>query len=703
MEDQVIKRALAKLDIAIQKKFKEVKNYTSRRDQDKNYSFELDIGMAAHITGMIRTGNKMMVLRSESSPDGMSQQELEELGNEIIEKVSAKWTAYDGVLAIMKADSFAKMEDEDAEKLIFNEVMSFVQNLLLYQRRLQGQAGGEDESGYYTGDGEDQENDPFGFNSIILDEEGNVVSTDGDGSEPPTDEETEDTGKEEMAEEAPAGQTQDAGYVPPVKSEEPDIEEALAAFEEEHEDERRLNDMLSELDQEEPLEIEPVDIKDFVPTPAVVDVAEQEVPENVDVLTTLDAYHGNDQFGLVQKTRQYKDEAQKAIDQIHDILAKLYSPVYQMSIELYTRNDKLLVNEKNVQQTLDKLSARQRQIDMEESQILEQQQALLRDRANFNQYRESIRGILNDYDIKCRIVNEQADELRILRYNLSAQTGKAEQLQRQLDALMSDDASKKVNQGYAEAILRANEKLQEQIRMLQERLNKYYKIIDAFKDCQKNWAKREAEYKRLIRDLGDSTTLSDIAKEEIANAQERIAELEVAVAQQTRIAEEQSQEAEEQRARADAAVSKGKKLQSKLHENEEEKDELAKRAEKAESELANAQLKSDITHNAINIREQLEEIGIKVDAVPGESEMIFTADSNGCEIVINVGLAIIYINKAVKKPQKYSKQIETLNKQDIRTSYTVTEKEITCRTMYTNIEEVAVQVEGILTEMNSFK
>ena len=107
---------------------------------------------------------------------------------------------------------------------------------------------------------------------------------------------------------------------------------------------------------------------------------------------------------------------------------------------------------------------------------------------------------------------------------------KAEQLQRQLDALMSDDASKKVNQGYAEAILRANEKLQEQIRMLQERLNKYYKIIDAFKDCQKNWAKREAEYKRLIRDLGDSTTLSDIAKEEIANAQERIAELEVAVA-----------------------------------------------------------------------------------------------------------------------------------------------------------------------------
>lgn len=703
-KNQVVKRALAKLDIAInKKKFKgEVENYSSHSDQSNNYTLELDVGIAAHVSCMIRTDNKMMIIRSESTPDGMSQQDLDELGNEIIEKIGAKKTSYDGVLAIMKAVAFKNLQDEEAEKLIFNEVMAFVQNLIIYKNRLQGQPEDGETEGMFSGD--EEENDPFGFNSILTDEEGNPFD-DADNSETSEasakiDNKNESEEKEKEGPKTPAAESEKVHKE--VKAlDNPDIKKTLDTISGNNEDDKKLSKMLKDFKKEEPLNLEPVDIKDLVPVTQVVDVAEQEIPDDVDIFKTVDAFHGSDQYGLVERTRKYKDAAQTALDQIHDILASLYSPVYKLSLDLYSRNDQLMLNERNVQQTLNNLAIRQQQIDQQEAQILEQQQALLRDRANFNQYRESIRSILTDYDIKCRLVNEQADELRKLRYSLSGQMGRADQLQRQLDAMMSSK-TEKVSKEYAEAILKANEKLQEQMEKLKERLNQCYQIIDAFQACQENWNKREEEYKKLIYDLGDSTTLSDTAKEEIEKAQERIRELEVAVANQTHLAEEQSALAQEQRSRADDLETNEKKLKSKLLENEQKAEEMEKRAETAEKQLANEQLKSDVTQNAIKIRDQLKTIGIDVEAVPGE-EMIFNAIINGCQIVVNVEISVIYIDKEIKKPQKYKVQIDDLNKQDIRTSYTIGDKYINCRTMYTAVDEVAVQVEEILENMNSFQ
>lgn len=702
-ENQVIKRALAKLDIAVKKKFQgEVKNYSSHRDKSNNYTLELDVGTAAHVSCMIRTENKMMIIRSESTPEGMSQQDLDELGNEIIEKIGAKKTSYDGVLAIMKAVTFKNLQDEDAEKLIFNEIMAFIQNLIIYKNRLQGQPEDGETEGMFAGD--EEENDPFGFNSILTDEEGNPFddTDDSDTSKEDSPEENKSEENEKEGSDVPAAEPEKVRKEPKSLNN-PDIIQTLDTIAGKNDEDKKLSEMLKDFKKEGPLDLDPVDIKNLVPVTQVVDVAEQEIPDDVDIFQTVDAFHGSDQYGLVERTREYKDAAQTALGQIHDILASLYSPVYKLSLDLYNRNDQLLLNERNVQQTLNNLSARQAQIDKQESQILEQQQALLRDRANFNQYRESIRDILNDYDIKCRIVNEQADELRKLRYSLSGQMGRADQLQRQLDAMMSGHTEKSVSREYAEAILKANEKLQEQMEKLKGRLDQCYQIIDAFQACQENWNEREEEYKKLIYDLGDSTILSDTAKEEIEKAQDRIRELEVAVANQTQLAEQQSAQAQEQRSRADDLELNEKELKVKLQENEQKKEELEKRAKTAEKQLADEQLKYDVKQNAIKIRDQLKTIGVEVEAVPGEGEMIFQASLNGCQIVVNVGISVIYIDKELKKPQKYKTQVEALNKQDIKTSYTIGDKYINCRTMYTDADEVAVQVEEIIENMNSFR
>ena len=83
--------------------------------------------------------------------------------------------------------------------------------------------------------------------------------------------------------------------------------------------------------------------------------------------------------------------------------------------------------------------------------------------------------------------------------------------------------------------------------------------------------------------------------------------------------------------------------------------------------------------------------------------MVLHADFNGCLNAVDCALSIIYINKTVKKPQKYGKLLDELNTQDIRTSYNISGKDIVCRSMFSKPEDVAVQADKILTEMAQFR
>lgn len=672
-----IKSALKKLEIAIHKKFSEVKNFRSQYDQNKDFTLQLDVGAATHLICSIRTEDKVIIIRSESSIDGLSSDEQEDIGAEIAERINAKMTAYDDFLVIMKPITFPEEEDS-LEKLIFNEVMAFIQTLTIYQPKLNGENQEENASMDI-----EEEEDPFGFNSLSLD----------DGEDYTENDDQQQAAPEKVEESSNAHETAD---------EKISIEDFSVDIEPESEEAKRLNHMLKEFENEEPLNLPDVDVQSLVEVPEVIDLSKEELPTDIDILKTADTYHGPDQYGLIQGTRNYKDAAQKAIDQIHELLASLYAPVYKMSIELYGRNDELTINERNVQQTLDNLSARQKKMDEMEAQLLAQQQSILRDRANFNKYTDSVRNIIADYDVKCRTVSEQADELRLLQYDLTKKTEQVDLLQRQLDAVMGED-TEAVSKEYANALIKANEKLQAYVSQLKDRLDKYYKIIDAFRDCQKSWEKKEAEYKKLLKTIDENGALSEKAKEEINQAKTRIAELEVAVVKQQQLAEKQSAIADEQRARADLAETKGKKLREEILEKEKIQDDLERRAKTAEAELANEQLKYDVTHTASIIKEQLAEIGADAEPVPGEGEMVLHADFNGCLIAVDCALSIIYINKAVKKPQKYGKLLDELNTQDIRTSYNISGKDIVCRSMFSKPEDVAVQADKILTEMAQFR
>ena len=683
--NECIKSVLKKLDIAVKKKYSEVKDFRTSYDQNDDYTLALNVGTATNFLCTIRANERLIVIRSESFPEGLSSEEMDEIGSEIAERINAKMTAYDNKLVVMKAINFKKTEEESIEKLIFNEIMAFLQTLVLYQPKFNGEP--ERENGELN---DDADEDPFGFNSLSLDSD-----NDDDGNDAQT---PQQLNPQEINEESDqAGENQNEGTQTILP------QDILTAWDEkESEESKRLYMMLRELEQEKPLDLPDVNVNSLVDVPALVDPSQGELPNDVDVLNTIDTYHGTDQYGLVKQTREYKTAAQNALDQIHELLSSLYTPIYRMSIELYGRSDQLSLNERNVQQIMDNLSVRQKKMDEMEAQILAQQEAILQDRANFNKYTDSVRGIIADYDIKCRTVNEQAEELRRIRDELSQKSGQVELLQRQLDAV-TGKGTEGVSREYANALVKANEELQRQVSLLKARMDKYYEIINTFRECQQIWVKKEAEYNKIIRNINDNDSLSEKAKEEIRQAEARIAELEVAVATQQRLAEQQSALADEQRARADQAVTEEEKLRIKIIETEKINSELEQRAKTAETELANVQLENDVTHTASIIKEQLADIGVDVEPVPGEGEMILHADFYSCLIAIDVGLSIIYIKKAVKKPQKYSKLIDDLNTRDIMTSYSISVKDIACRSMFSKPEDVAVQIDKILSEMKQFK
>lgn len=693
-----VRQALTKLKKAVNQRFSgDVTDYHSRQDQDGNWSFEMDIGEAAHISCALHPSAGTLILRSESSPRGMDQQEIEDLGLDITEKTGARMTTYDGVLAIMKAVSFA--DTRDPQRLIFNESMAFIQSLALHKGRLLGE---EDAVGnpLINDNGED---DPFGFDDIGEEEE--LEKPAGGAAEDTEEEEEEDffsdeSDAEDMEEGEPEVKVPEA---PPANEKE--IQSLLASVGAESSQEKELlSGLLKDLENEAPLEDAgtDLDLDSLIPVPDVIDVEAGEPEAGVDVLNSVDTYHGSDQYELVARTREYKDAARRAMDQMHDILSSLYSPVYRLSIDLYKRDTQLAMNEQNIQQSMDALGARQRKMDQMEAQILQQQQALLQDRANFNQYKETVRDILNDYDIKCRIVDDQADELRELRYELSRKTEEAEQLRRQLDGVLGKGQAASLTQEYADAILAANKKLNGLLAQYKERLSKCYRIIDAFRALQKSWENKEAEYKALVGKLRGSSILSDAVKTEIKESEKRISELEVAVEKNRRLAEEQGAEADRQRARADLAEEKGEELKGRAREERQKASEMEQRAKKAEEELARQVEESDMARCATTIREDMAYLGVDLKAVAGEGTMVMSGHMDGCEVVIDVEQRIIYIKKPAKKPQKYMKRIAALNERDIRTTWAAGEGEITCRAAYHKAAAAAPLAGDILDAMKEF-
>lgn len=689
--------ALEKLKVAVHQKFPaEIQNYEIRSETDGNYTVMMDVGDAAHINCSVRSEFGNMILRSESQPAGVDEETLEEIGNDLITKIgNARMTSYDGILAVMKAVSFGKEKPQNVERKIFNEVMSFIQIIV----RNQGALAGENESGveYEQELGNETADDPFGFDKIT-EEDLQAIRTEKETTDTDL---MPDNNPEERKEDIERGIeiAMDKSEERQIKLDETgknDAEQIGPATppgkEEKTENELLLDGLLHDFESQQ----NGSDVA--MPTLS----QEENKTDANDPLEQEDTYRGNDPYGLIKKTREYQETAREAIGRIHDILAGLYPTMYQFAVDLYDRNDQLAQNERNIQIKLDTVGSRQHEIDLAEAELLASQQSLLQERTKFNEYKESVRSVLSDYDVKCHLIKEQEDEIKLLKYDLAEQKKAVERYRTQIAEGAITGAADHSEEDTS-VLINENEKLKEEITILQGRVGQYRQIIETFRQCQEEWNRKEADLKLQLEQKKDTSAETNALKQELSQANEQIKRANHRADELEDLLRDAEKKERDQNLRALSSEQRVKDLEEHVLENKKKADTLESQVKEAENKLSVYEQESNIAHCATVIQQDLSSIGIQISPVSGAAEMILEADYEGCSIAVNVELSMIYVSKGIRKPVRYTRQISDLNKLDIRTAYNIGDQEITCRSMYRKSGDVVSQVKDIMDAMKEFK
>lgn len=123
--------------------------------------------------------------------------------------------------------------------------------------------------------------------------------------------------------------------------------------------------------------------------------------------------------------------------------------------------------------------------------------------------------------------------------------------------------------------------------------------------------------------------------------------------------------------------------------------EEKKHREDAEAMLASGGTTTeDLTAKAGKIKNNLADIGINVELVPANNELILSGFHEKSQVVVNVGAGIIYVEKKVKRGIKYRQTFEKWNNEDIRTSYLFSDNCIICKCAYEDVSKAAMDIIG---------
>lgn len=116
----------------------------------------------------------------------------------------------------------------------------------------------------------------------------------------------------------------------------------------------------------------------------------------------------------------------------------------------------------------------------------------------------------------------------------------------------------------------------------------------------------------------------------------------------------------------------------------EENERLKAEAEKSKE--------PDLKEVAENIKKDLAEVGIAVEAIPGMEEIVLKGEKDNCVFCVNVEAGVMYAEKAVRKGAKYQKDIEKWNDENIRESYSFSDKKVKCKYVYIKAAQSAMEI-----------
>lgn len=265
--------------------------------------------------------------------------------------------------------------------------------------------------------------------------------------------------------------------------------------------------------------------------------------------------------------------------------------------------------------------------------------------------------------------------------------------------VISDDSEYKQEiqelQEQVSALKTGERQLRDKITEQDHTISKQNAIINKFKAIRAEWEQEKNDLLAQIEEI-QSEPVPEVVREDSITIAEHNAEL-----------KSRDNHIKELENRINTLSVEVDKLNSEKEHLETEKVELTTQMEAMKAELASAKNSSDVqsknepedfTAAAKDIIDTTKALGITLDIVPGNAEMVLAGEQGGCTICVNVGAGMAYVEKPVKKSLQHLDTVDKWNGEDIRYAYFLSKDKVVCKCKYDN---AAKAINEVLTKINT--
>ena len=710
--DKTVVSAVNKLNVAFKQKFENISELDITNNEAEML-LRFSVADVAEVEWAYSKNSGLLKIRSTSHPQGLDDEELYDLGNEVTENNDDLIpTSYDSNLVLQAVYEIDEEAEVDSEREIFNATMKFVQTLVVNRKRLRGKT----DVGYTDSDEEvqEEEQDVFGFDDFVVNEDGSLELVTEDGTvavaaaisdqedEPSVEEEAQEMDSASEIPEVVVSTETSQDEIEPI----PENAELASMIEKLSEDissdAYNPDDYQDETVEDTPAFYMPAVVADL---PNTAEIAEKALNIRDDARTYLEALTSRSKV-LFSDIGKLVESMYQAADLVHQKTQEADANITARSFQLQNREAKLSDDMTQVENERAELAAQRTELENQQKNLVQRQNAVEHYAANL----QAIDSRQKDMQIQ---LQSALQENSVLREQLQNVQHQAEESQAQVTSMLEEGPNHSAYRSYVSDLRKKNAFQGKRITALDERVTTALGIIDTLqkentglRQREMLWRKQEKELKKQISEANlhpsyDKDDSSGVSSAQADEFQLQIDDLtrDLTMARDRATEVEHDFEAEREKNRDLSEQLRSAKLD--LESAKVESAKLTEELNSARLALTKAGALNDVNLLAGSVKEELADIGIQAEVIPGEMDMLVGGSyKDDYEVNVDVQNRIIYLEKKLKKAKKYKGMVDELNQMDIRTAYTLQEDRICCKAFCHNLDQITTMLLDLISKMD---
>lgn len=726
MKIEVKEKAINKI-MDVYNKSKNISNVVTNND-DMNFILKATMCDGIELENTIKKGGDIAIFKATCNPKSKNTDEIDVLCSDVIEGTNIRYTNYDEKVVFQLVYPFADMEDKDAINGLCENCLSLINQIAdkidgfecssLLEEDLDDEETKVDTDNANNTidqdtDLEDDLDDDFDVFDSIVDNVENSVAKPQDKSNNNTSENTQDNNTvldKEMDIFESAIKYDDNKDYEVVKS-----NNAIDEMDDE------LSRMLNEIESEE-ADIDKVDVSNKVEnsTSDIANVSDDNTTININNtdISSMSSNENNIEIAdnenkdIAQIKEKYKDYP-SVLDAMKDMYADLNRVMSNKKKVIDDRNKLLDTYAKKLndrEKSIADVSAQnekdfeKRKIALEEefkSKTKELEKSYYLKELELDKQRTSLENDRKNYEVDKEKLNHEWNKLDLEKETLIERSNELDE-RTKLVGVVGDNVVPENDDLKIQIEMLENEKVANlaTIDKLKELSSKKDTVINMFKSKQTEWVSEKDIANKEINELKNQiiqlTKEIDEAKQNATSVvgdskidskdfevlNKRLEEMQTTMEEMTNINTSLKKEI------ADIGVKRDQYEQMYLAEKKEKEDLIT---QQEEAELNSTNTKKALAQNVAQIQSTLRNVGVELQVVPGNGDMILNGIKEGYVICVNAKAGVLYVEKEVKKPSKYIKTLEKWNMEDIRVAYLTTENKVICKYTYDVIDKAFLE------------